>query len=121
MALFTEKTEKKAKTAKKVAGSAPQGLAYSVLVRPRITEKAYTRGEKGQYTFQVATSATKLSIKKAVKEVYGVEVTAVNIVRLPGKTKMFGSKQTRGKRNGVKKAYVTLAEGQSIELFKAGL
>lgn len=118
MALFTEKTEKKAK---KVSGDAPKGLAYSVLVKPRITEKAYVRGEKGQYTFQVATTATKASIKLAVKEVYGVEVASVNIVRLPGKTKAFGAKQIRGKRNGVKKAYVTLVEGQSIELFKAGL
>ncbi len=123
MALFTEKTEKKTKkVAKKaVADMNLSGVAYRVLLKPRVTEKAYTMGANGKYVFQVASVATKLSVKRAVEEVYGVTVASVNIVTLPGKAKVFGRGQIAGKRKAVKKAYVTLNVGQSIELFKAGL
>ncbi len=124
MALFTEKTEKKTKkvaTKKSVADMNMTGVAYQVLLKPRITEKAYTLGAHGKYVFQVASIATKKSVKRAVEEVYGVAVESVNIVTLPGKTKVFGRRQVAGKRQSVKKAYVTLAEGQTLELFKAGL
>jgi large subunit ribosomal protein L23 len=118
MAILTKKTPKKAKK----AGTVNQtGVAYRVLLKPRITEKAYTEGAKGKYVFHVASTATKLSVKRAVQEVYGVEAVAVNIVNLPGKTKAFGRSQTPGKQKSVKKAYVTLPEGQTLELFKAGL
>ncbi|MEK9174279.1 MAG: 50S ribosomal protein L23 [Patescibacteria group bacterium] len=97
------------------------GVAYRVLLKPRVTEKAYTLGANGKYVFQVASVATKLSVKRAVEEVYGVTVSAVNIITLPGKTKVFGKGQVSGRRKPVKKAYVTLEQGQTIELFKAGL
>ncbi len=123
MALFTEKTEKKTKKVTKtaVADMNLSGVAYRVLLKPRVTEKAYTMGANGKYVFQVASIATKLSVKRAVEEVYGVTVAAVNIVTLPGKTKVFGKGQVSGKRKAVKKAYVTLGTGQTLELFKAGL
>lgn len=123
MALFTEKTEKKTKKVAKtsVADMNLSGVAYRVLLKPRVTEKAYTMGANGKYVFQVAPIATKLSVKRAVEEVYGVSVSAVNIVTLPGKTKVFGKGQVSGKRKAVKKAYVTLGTGQTLELFKAGL
>lgn len=123
MALLTKKTEKKVtKLAKqKPADMNVTGVAYRVLVKPRITEKAYTLGAGGKYVFQVARVATKQSIKRAIEEVYGVTVVSVNIVTLPGKTKVFGRRQVSGKRQSVKKAYVTLQAGQTLELFKAGL
>ncbi len=123
MALFTEKTEKKTKEVAKQqpADMALTGVAYRVLLKPRITEKAYTMGANGKYVFQVASVATKQSVKRAIEEVYGVSVSAVNIVSLPAKNKVFGRGQVAGRRKPVKKAYVTLKEGQSLELFKAGL
>lgn len=124
MAIFTDKTEKKAKKAtakQKPADMNVTGIAYRVLLKPRITEKAYTMGVGGKYVFQVARVATKQSVKRAVEEVYGVTVASVNIVTLPGKTKVFGRRQVSGKRQSVKKAYVTLQAGQNLELFKAGL
>jgi large subunit ribosomal protein L23 len=124
MALFTEKTAKKTKKVTKktlVADMNLSGVAYRVLLKPRVTEKAYTMGASGKYVFQVASIATKLSVKRAVEEVYGVSVSTVNIVTLPGKTKVFGKGQVTGKRKAVKKAYVTLVAGQTLELFKAGL
>ena len=123
MALFTETTKKKTKKVTKtaVADMSLSGVAYRVLLKPRVTEKAYTMGANGKYVFQVASIATKLSVKRAVEEVYGVTVAAVNIVTLPGKTKVFGRGQISGKRKAVKKAYVTLGAGQTLELFKAGL
>lgn len=123
MALFTEKTTKKTKQVTKtpVADMNLSGVAYRVLLKPRVTEKAYTMGANGKYVFQVASIATKLSVKRAIEEVYGVTVSAVNMVTLPGKTKVFGKGQVSGKRKAVKKAYVTLVAGQTLELFKAGL
>lgn len=123
MALFTDNKKKKTTRPQKQAVKDMEltGVAYQVLLKPRITEKAYTLGVGGKYVFQVVNSATKQSVKRAVEEVYGVNVLAVNIVSLPAKTKVFGRRQVTGKRKAVKKAYVTLQEGQSIELFKAGL
>ncbi len=118
MATLTKKTTKKTS---KTATVNQTGVAFRVLLKPRITEKAYVEGAKGKYVFHVASTATKLGVKRAIKEVYGVDVVAVNIVNLPGKTKAFGRSQTPGKQKSVKKAYVTLSEGQSLELFKAGL
>ena len=120
MAILAKTTTKK-KAAKKSTSVNQTGVAFHVLLKPRITEKAYVEGAKGKYVFHVASTATKLSVKRAIKEVYGVDVVAVNIVNLSGKTKAFGRNQTPGKQKSVKKAYVTLSEGQSLELFKAGL
>lgn len=122
MALFNEKSEKKTVSSKKKEAIVSNtGIAYQVLLKPRITEKAYTQGANGKYVFHVKSDATKQSVRRAIEEVYGVNVLAVNIVVLPGKAKLFGRSQTTGKRKSVKKAYITLEKGQSIELFKAGL
>ncbi|OGI21365.1 MAG: 50S ribosomal protein L23 [Candidatus Moranbacteria bacterium RIFCSPHIGHO2_01_FULL_55_24] len=92
-----------------------------MLLKPRITEKSYALNANGQYVFEVAKTSTKQSITQAVQEAFGVNVTDVRVVNLPGKSKAFGKKQIMGKRSGIKKALVQLAEGQSIELFKGGL
>ena len=70
--------------------------------------------EQNQVTFEVSLDATKPQIKKAVESVFGVQVKSVNTIRQAGKTKMF--RGTKGVRNETKKAIVTLAEGQSIDV-----
>jgi large subunit ribosomal protein L23 len=91
-----------------------------VLVRPVITEKVNTQMEKNsRYTFVVGKAANKLEIKKAVEEFYGVKVADVNTVVVPAKNKTRYTKAgfLSGRKPSYKKAIVTLAEGDSIDLF----
>jgi len=91
-----------------------------VLVRPVLTEKVNIQMEKsGRYTFQVDKNANKLEIKKAVEEFYGVKVADVNTVVVPGKNKTRYTKAgfLKGVKPAYKKAIVTLAEGDTIDLF----
>jgi len=91
-----------------------------VLVRPVITEKVNLQMERsGRYTFVVDKKANKLEIKKAVEEFYGVKVNNVNTVVVPGKSKSRFTKAgyIQGVKSSYKKAVVTLAEGDSIDLF----
>jgi large subunit ribosomal protein L23 len=91
-----------------------------VLIKPILSEKANKQAEKeNRYAFVVDRKANKLEIKRAVKEFYGVEVAAVNTSVIPGKTK---SKFTKagyitGRKPAKKKAVVTLAEGEVIDLY----
>lgn len=85
-----------------------------VLVRPIITEKAMKAGESSQVVFEVKKSATKPEIKAAVEGVFGVEVKAVNTLTQKGKIKFFRGQ--KGVRSDVKKAIVTLAKGQTIDV-----
>ncbi len=94
-------------------------LATRVLVRPRITEKAYAVNALDQYVFQVTMAATKTEVKRAVEEAYGVSVVSVNMVRLPGKKKNYG--RASGTRSAVKKALVRIKKGETIQLFQAGI
>ena len=87
---------------------------YQIIRAPVITEKATTLTERNQVVFRVALEATKPEIKAAVEGLFGVTVTAVNTLVQKGKTKRF--KGRPGVRSDVKKAYVTLAAGQSIDL-----
>ncbi len=87
---------------------------YDVIVGPVITEKATRVSENGQVVFKVRLDANKAEIKDAVQNIFGVKVTAVNTLIQKGKTKRFRGKP--GKRSDVKKAFVTLAEGQSIDV-----
>jgi large subunit ribosomal protein L23 len=88
--------------------------SYDIIRRPVITEKSTQGGMYNQVTFQVAPSATKPEIKKAVEELFKVKVTAVNTLNQQGKLKRFRGRM--GRRNHVKKAMVTLAEGHSIDV-----
>jgi len=88
--------------------------AYDIVRSPVITEKATMGSEHNQVTFRVPLDATKGEIKAAVEQVFNVKVKAVNTLRQIGKTKRF--KGVVGKRNDVKKAIVSLAEGQSIDV-----
>ena len=87
---------------------------YDVIVKPVITEKATMASEAGAVVFQVARDATKPQIKDAVESVFGVKVKAVNTVITKGKAKKFRGRP--GVRSDVKKAYVTLEEGNTIDV-----
>ena len=89
---------------------------HEVLRKPVITEKSTFLGDNSQYVFEVARDANKIEIKRAVQEIFKVEVRAVNIIRLPGKLRTMG--RSRGMTSPRKKAVVTLKEGQRIELFQ---
>jgi len=91
-----------------------------VLVKPIVTEKSYKLTDtRKTYTFRVDRKANKLEVKKAVEEFYGVTVTEVNTVVVPAKAK---SKFTKagfisGRKPAYKKAYVKVAEGETIDLY----
>jgi large subunit ribosomal protein L23 len=87
---------------------------YQIIRAPLITEKATALTEKGQVVFKVAIDATKPEIKAAVEGLFGVTVLAVNTLVQKGKTKRFRGRP--GVRSDMKKAFVTLAEGQTIDL-----
>lgn len=91
-----------------------------VLVSPVLTEKVNGQMEKeGRYTFKVDKKANKIEIKKAVEEFYGVKVTDVNTVVVPGKNKTRYTKAgfIQGVKPSYKKAIVTIAKEDSIDLF----
>lgn len=86
-----------------------------------LTEKVNGQIEKsGRYTFVVAKAANKLEVKKAVEEFYGVKVSEVNTLVVPAKNKSRFTKAgvLKGRKSGYKKAIITLAEGDSIDLFQ---
>ena len=88
---------------------------YSVIRAPRVSEKTARLQEvSNQYVFEVATNATKADIKVAVEKLFDVKVEAVNVVNVKGKNKAF--KFRMGRRASWRKAYVKLAEGQSIDV-----
>jgi len=87
----------------------------NVLLAPHVSEKAARANEAGnQFVFRVRSDATKPQIKAAVELMFEVKVQAVQVVNIEGKQKRFG--QMLGRRSAIKKAYVRLAEGQTIEL-----
>ncbi len=86
---------------------------YHVIRGPHVTEKAALQAENSNMqVFKVDVTATKSEIKKSIETLFEVDVTKVRTIKVKGKTKNFGRRS--GKRNDWKKAYVTLAEGQSI-------
>jgi large subunit ribosomal protein L23 len=89
---------------------------HEILVRPIITEKNTMLNDRGKYTFEVLQDANKIEIKRAVEEIFKVKVTTVNTLKVPGKMRRFGQKA--GMTRTWKKAIVTLAAGERIELFQ---
>ena len=87
---------------------------YDIIVSPVITEKATMASEANQVIFKVASDATKPQVKEAVEKLFDVKVKAVNTLNRKGKTKRFRGRL--GTRADVKKAYVTLEEGNSIDV-----
>ena len=100
--------------AKKQAGAAVDISHYDVILAPHITEKSTLLSEQNAVVFKVAREATKPQIKAAVEALFGVDVTGVNTITQKGKTKRWKGRPYM--RSDVKKAVVTLADGQSIDV-----
>lgn len=100
--------------ARKRAATMSREAMYETIRAPLITEKATALSERNQVVFKVAINATKPEIKASVEALFGVKVLGVNTLIQKGKTKRF--KGRPGVRSDVKKAYVQLAEGQSIDM-----
>jgi len=100
--------------AKKQQQSAPDARHYDIVLSPHITEKSTMLSEANAVVFKVAPSATKPEIKAAIEALFNVKVTNVNTIVTKGKSKRWQGKPYR--RSDVKKAIVTLAEGESIDV-----
>ena len=87
---------------------------YDIIRRPIITEKATMASENGTVAFEVSIKSTKNQIKNAIENLFNVKVNSVNTLIIKGKVKRFRGKL--GKRRDLKKAYVTLAEGNTIDV-----
>ncbi len=92
---------------------------HDVIVRPVISEKSYEMIDENKYTFIVDRNANKTHIKQAVEKIFDVKVLSVNTMNRRGKVKRRGL--IVGKRPDTKRAIVTVAQGDRIELFDAGL
>lgn len=100
---------------KKIAVNKPvEFKSGGVLVSPHTAEKAITGQKLNQYVFKIARHANKISVAKEIKKVYNVKAIKVNIVNIPKKARRVG--RTEGFKAGYKKAIITLAKGQGIEL-----
>ena len=88
--------------------------AWRIIKRPIVTEKSTDLGSLNKYAFEVFDSANKSEVKKAIQDLYGVQVINVNIIKVPGKKRRLGRHE--GWRSGYKKALVTLAPGEKIEV-----
>lgn len=125
MALFGKKKDAKketkggAKKAEVVNVSKAQATDYNldaVIVAPRITEKAIGMNDNSVYTFVVRPSATKYQVRDAIKSLYNVTPVKVNIVNKKAAERMVGSRGSKKHVKGMKKAYVYLKKGETINL-----
>lgn len=91
--------------------------ARDVILRPIVSEKSYALLDTNVYTFEVAPGANKIQIKQAVEEIFGVRVTNVNTMNRAGKRKRNRRTGTWGRRADQKRAVVSLAAGDTIEIF----
>lgn len=93
---------------------------YEILKRPIITEKSsYQAGDLNQYAFEVSNNANKALVKEAVEALFDVDVVRVNIINVPGKrSRRWRNRRVMIRRSGYKKAIVTLAPGNRIDVFE---
>ena len=106
--------EKEERLTKKDKIEETSGIAWKVLKKPHITEKATNLLEANQYVFEVYPDANKTEIKKAIEGLYKVNVLSVKIINIPKKRRRLG--RISGWRKGYKKAIVRIKEGQKIEI-----
>ena len=122
MALFGKKKETTKESAEvTVKATAPKALASdrnlaSVIVRPRVTEKSVGQSEQNVYTFEVKRNANKFEISKAIQTLYKVTPVRINIVNKRPAQRLVGSRNRMKQVSGMKKAYVYLKKGDSINL-----
>jgi len=89
-----------------------------VILAPVVSEKSYALLDEGRYTFVVHPQTNKTEIKQAVQSIFGVRVVSVNTLNRKGKRKRFGT--SFGERKSTKRAVVTLAAGDTIDIFDSG-
>ena len=89
--------------------------AHEIIIRPIVSERSFSGMELNKYTFEVAKTASKIEIAKAIEEIFNVHVTKVNTANVKSKPKR--QRYVQGRTRTWKKAIVTLAEGDKIELF----
>jgi large subunit ribosomal protein L23 len=92
---------------------------HGVLIRPIVSEKSYALMDQNVYVFVVNPSATKIDVRHAVESAFGVRVANVNTLNRKGKAKRNRKTNSLGHRPDTKRAIVTLAEGDSIDLFES--
>lgn len=97
-----------------VSGTTVKGSAYGIIIKPMVTEKSAVMQSANKFVFMVALAASKLQIKQAVKELYGVQALSVNLINMQGHRVRFG--KSSGRRGDFKKAIVTLPKGQTIAM-----
>ena len=90
-----------------------------VIIRPVVSEKSYALLDTGVYTFVVSSEANKIEIRHAIESIFNVRVTNVNTLNRQGKRKRNRKTATFGTRSDTKRAIVTLAEGDRIDLFES--
>jgi len=90
----------------------------SVLIRPVVSEKTYGLMDEGTYVFVIDKNATKIDVRYAVEQAFGVKVANVNTLNRKGKTTRNRRTNTPGSRPDTKRAFVTLVEGDKIDLFE---
>ena len=99
---------------KKVDFNISQNKAYQIILNPLVTEKSTQHSEYNKMVFSVPVNANKLEVKSSIEKIFSVKVKSVNTILLKGKVKRF--KGLLGKRPNTKKAIVTLAPGNTIDL-----
>lgn len=92
--------------------------ARAVIIKPVVSEKSYALLDANVYTFVVHPRSTKLEVRQAVESIFGVTVRKVNTLNRQGKRKRNRRQSTFGRRPNTKRAIVTLAEGDTIDLFE---
>lgn len=112
----SKSTAKASKTSKVVVPDVDLLTAAKILLRPVITEKATNLVADNKYVFAVSTSANKISVANAVRVIYGVTPSNVNILNVKGKAVTRG--RIKGRRKDWRKAVVTLPKGQSIKIYE---
>ncbi|MDN6683869.1 MAG: 50S ribosomal protein L23 [Bifidobacterium crudilactis] len=88
---------------------------HDVIIKPVVSEKSYAGSDRGQYTFVVAPTANKVQIKQAIEQIFNVKVTNVNTLNRAGKRQR--TRTGFGQRVSQQRAIVTVAEGQTIDIF----
>ena len=91
---------------------------YEIIKRPVDTEKTRYQAAQGQYVFEVARQANKIEVRRAIESIYGVDVTSVNMMVMPAKGNKRSGRRRIVRRASWKKAIVTLAEGQQLDVFE---
>lgn len=111
-----KKEEKQKDVAAEHVATAASDQAAATILAPIVTEKSAALSDRGVMVFKVADTANRVQVRNAFRELYNVTPTKVNIINVRGKRVRFG--RQRGKRVGMKKAFVTLPKGTRIDIFE---